>query len=59
MMDLYSRRIIGWSMQASMISQLVTDVLIMALRRRDRPCEVLHHSDQGIDLTAPSLYECL
>lgn len=29
-MDLYSRRIVGWSMQASMTSQLVTDALMMA-----------------------------
>lgn len=46
-MDLYSRRIVGWSMQASMTSQLVIDALTMALHRRGRPREVLHHSDQG------------
>jgi len=45
-MDLYSRRIVGWSMQASMTSQLVTDALMMALHRRGRPRAVLHHSDQ-------------
>ena len=46
-MDLYSRRIVGWSMKANMTSQLVTDALMMALHRRGRPREVLHHSDQG------------
>lgn len=50
--DLYSRRIVGWSMQASMTSQLVTDALMMALNRRGRPREVLHHSDQGSQYTS-------
>lgn len=51
-MDLYSRRIVGWSMQASMTSQLMTDALMMALHRRRRPHEVLHHSDQGSQHTS-------
>lgn len=51
-MDLYSRRIVGWSMQASMTSQLVTDALMMALHRRGRPRAVLHHSDQGSQYTS-------
>jgi putative transposase len=51
-MDLYSRRIVGWSMQAQMTSQLVTDALMMALSRRGRPRELLHHSDQGSQYTS-------
>ncbi len=51
-MDLYSRRIVGWSMQATMTSQLVTDALVMVLHRRGRPREVLHHSDQGSQYTS-------
>lgn len=46
-LDLYSRRIVGWSMQSSMTSQLVADALMMAVWRRGRPRELLHHSDQG------------
>ena len=46
-LDLYSRYVVGWSMQASMTSRLVSDALIMALWRRGRPQNVLHHSDQG------------
>jgi putative transposase len=46
-LDLFSRRIVGWSMQSSMTSQLVADALMMAVWRRGRPREVLHHSDQG------------
>ncbi len=46
-LDLYSRRIVGWSMQSSMTSQLVADALMMAVWRRGKPVELLHHSDQG------------
>lgn len=46
-LDLFSRRIVGWSMQASMTSQLVADALMMAVWRRGRPQELLHHSDRG------------
>ena len=46
-LDLYSRRVVGWSMQSSMTSQLVADALMMAVWRRGQPIELLHHSDQG------------
>ena len=45
--DLFSRRVVGWSMSEQMTSQMVTDALIMAIWRRGRPDELLHHSDQG------------
>jgi putative transposase len=45
--DLYSRRVVGWSMSASMTAQLVTDALLMAIWRRGKPRALLHHSDQG------------
>jgi len=51
-LDLYSRRIVGWSMQASMTAQLVADALMMAVWRRGRPQELLHHSDQGSQYTS-------
>jgi len=50
--DLYSRRVVGWSMKADMTAQLVTDALMMALCRRGRPKELLHHSDQGSQYTS-------
>lgn len=48
-LDLYSRRIVGWSMQATMTAQLVTDALITAVSRRVGVAaeSLLHHSDQG------------
>lgn len=45
--DLFSRRVVGWAMKAVMTAQLVTDALIMAIWRRDKPDSLLHHSDQG------------
>ena len=50
--DLYSRRVVGWSMSASMTAQLVTDALIMAIWRRGNPDSLLHHSDQGSQYTS-------
>ena len=46
-MDLYSRAIIGWSLQSRMTQQLVCDALTMALFRRGFPKEVIVHSDRG------------
>jgi putative transposase len=45
--DLYSRAVIGWSIQATMTRQLVCDALMMALWRRGFPRGVLFHSDRG------------
>ena len=51
-LDLYSRRIVGWSMSQEMTAQLVTDALVMAMWRRGKPEELLHHSDQGSQYTS-------
>ena len=58
-LDLFSRKIVGWSMQASMTAQLVIDALIMAIWRRGRPGELLHHSDQGSQYTAEDFQRLL
>jgi putative transposase len=50
--DLFSRRVVGWSMKAEMTAQLVTDALLMAIWRRGRPDALLHHSDQGSQYTS-------
>jgi len=51
-LDLFSRRIVGWSMKSQMTAELVTDALIMALWRRGPGRELLHHSDQGSQYTS-------
>jgi putative transposase len=50
--DLFSRRVVGWSMSAGMTAQLVADALLMAVWRRGKPNKLLHHSDQGSQYTS-------
>lgn len=46
-LDIYSRRVVGWSMDKHMETDLVASALSMAAARR-RPCSgVLHHTDRG------------
>ena len=51
-LDLFSRRVVGWSMSAAMTAELVTDALVMAIWRRGRPRELLHHSNRGSQYTS-------
>nr|WP_086008753.1 IS3 family transposase [Nitrospirillum amazonense] len=57
--DLYSRRVVGWSMSDTMTAQLVADALVMALWRRGKPKAVLHHSDQGSQYTSQQFQHLL
>jgi putative transposase len=50
--DLYSRRVVGWSMRASMTTDLVAEALTMALYRRGKPDALMHHSDRGSQYTS-------
>jgi putative transposase len=46
-LDLYSRRVVGWSMSERMTSDLVIDALQMAIVQRQPPAGLMHHSDRG------------
>ena len=46
-LDLFSRRIVGWSMDKTMDRHLVINALLMAVWQRQPKAEVLVHSDQG------------
>lgn len=50
-LDVYSRRIVGWSMSDSLKTPLVCDALRMAIEQR-RPVGVIHHSDHGSQYTS-------
>ena len=50
--DLYSRRIIGWSMQSRQTTEVVLQALLMAVWRRKPKNKVLIHSDQGSQFTS-------
>jgi len=45
--DLFSRRVVGWSMSSRMKTQLVCDALRMAIWQRQPEAGLIHHSDRG------------
>jgi transposase InsO family protein len=47
LMDLYSRRIVGWAMDDQLTTTLTLNALEMALQQRRVPVGLLHHSDRG------------
>jgi putative transposase len=50
-LDVWSRRIVGWAMANHLRTELVLDALNMAVSQR-RPTAVIHHSDQGCQYTS-------
>jgi len=50
-LDVWSRRIVGWAMETHLRTELVLAALDMAVAQR-RPRDVIHHSDQGCQYTA-------
>ncbi|MFK7604409.1 IS3 family transposase [Deinococcus sp. SM5_A1] len=51
-MDLYSRKIVGWALNERLHTPLVTAALGMAVERRQPPGGLLHHSDRGSQYTS-------
>jgi putative transposase len=51
-LDVYSRRIVGWSMRDDLKTELVVDALGMAVTRRKPPAGLVHHSDRGSQYTS-------
>jgi transposase InsO family protein len=49
--DVWSRRVVGWAMATHMRTQLILDALQMAIQQR-HPKDVIHHSDQGSQYTS-------
>lgn len=52
LVDLYSRRVVGWSMSLSLDRQLCLDALDMAVRDRNPAPGLIHHSDRGCQYTS-------
>jgi putative transposase len=50
-LDVYSRRVVGWAMANHLRTELVLEALNMAIFRR-KPKNVIHHSDQGCQYTS-------
>jgi putative transposase len=57
-LDLYSRRIVGWAVRPTLETDLVCAALQMALRRRRVRAGVVHHSDRGSQYTSDA-YQAL
>ena len=51
-MDLYSRKIVGWSMRDDLEAPLVVDAISMAIARRKPKPGLVHHSDRGSQYTS-------
>ena len=58
-LDLFSRRVVGWSMKAERDASLVMDALMMAVWRRGKADALLHHSDQGSQYTGEQFQRLL
>jgi putative transposase len=50
--DLFSRRVVGWAMSSSPDADLVIDALVMAFERRRPDQRIVHHSDRGAIYTS-------
>lgn len=57
--DLYSRKVVGWSMSKRLRAQLVQDALVMALWRRGPKPGLVHHSDRGSQYACKDYQELL
>jgi hypothetical protein len=51
-MDLYSRKVVGWSMREDLEAPLVVDAISMAIARRRPAAGLVHHSDRGLQYTS-------
>ena len=58
-MDLYSRAVVGWSMDSRMKSDLVVNALNMALGSREPAAGLIHHSDRGVQYAAKPFQKLL
>jgi transposase InsO family protein len=58
-LDLYSRRVVGWAMQARADRALAADALTMALLHRQPPPGLIHHTDQGSQYAAMAYRQVL
>ena len=58
-MDLFSRRLVGWAMSDRIDTRLTADALALALGLRGPPAGLLHHSDRGSQYCAHDYREVL
>ena len=52
LLDLYSRRVVGWALRSTLETDLVTAAWAMAVAQRHPPPGLMHHSDRGCQYTS-------
>jgi len=58
-LDLYSRKVVGWAISKKIDGQLTPDALSMAIEHRRPPRGVIHHSDRGVQYLSDKYIEKL
>ena len=58
-LDLYSRKVIGWAISKRIDGKLAISALEMAIKRRQPPKGVIHHSDRGVQYLCDNYVEIL
>lgn len=60
-LDLFSRRCIGWNLDRSLYTELALNALTMAIEKRwnENTQGLIHHSDQGVQYASKEYIECL
>ena len=58
-MDLFSRRIVGWAMRDTMQVELASAALTMAIRQRKPQAGLIHHSDRGVQYASHAYRQTL
>ncbi len=59
LLDLFSRRVVGWATSDNLATKLALDALAMAVRARRPPQGVIHHSDRGCQYASDEYREAL
>ena len=59
LLDLYSRKVIGWAISKRIDEKLTMDALKMAIKRRDPPKGVIHHTDRGVQYLSNNYVDLL
>jgi putative transposase len=59
MIDLFSRKVVGWSMSNRNNRELARNCLLMSVERRGPPAGLIHHSDQGVAYTSAEWRELM
>jgi transposase InsO family protein len=57
--DLFSRKVVGWSMKSDMKTHLLLEALSMAVRARKPEAGLIHHSDRGVQYASYLFQEAL